>query len=139
MKLHLVIITFLGLVIPLGCLAQIPDADSLRREEMARYVEDARSLVDFTEYMLNVLGDPKASASEKDEIIRFSYRKAFRDSEVQVEDDLVIGRNNVTQKDIQAYLKDVTFFYKQVEFKFEIQAHVPVHQSWLKNHMRVLA
>jgi Leucine-rich repeat (LRR) protein len=84
-------------------------------------VEDARSLVSFTEYMLNVLGDPAVSASDKDEIIRFSYRKAFRDSEVHIEDDLVMGRNTVTQKDVQAYLKDITFFYKSVNFRFEVE------------------
>ncbi|MFK7968929.1 MAG: leucine-rich repeat domain-containing protein [Bacteroidia bacterium] len=121
MRFYTSIFILMVLLAPLAGRAQISDADSLRRQQMARYVEDARSLVDFTAYMLNVLGDPQASVSEKDEIIRFSFRKAFRDNDVQIEDDLVKDRNNITQKDVQGYLKDVDFFYKSVDFRFEIE------------------
>ncbi|MCA6075493.1 leucine-rich repeat domain-containing protein [Fulvivirga sedimenti] len=80
-----------------------------------------RDIVSFLEYMLNTLGDPQTSARDKDVIVTESYSKIFRDGTVQVEDDLDENRDVVTNKDVQAYLKDVNFFFKTARFDFEWQ------------------
>jgi Leucine-rich repeat (LRR) protein len=95
--------------------------DTLSTAQLERYREQAESLVFFLEYALNVLGDAQASTEEKDIIIQDSYQKIFRDAKVQVEDDLVRYRGIAINKDVQAYLKDITFFFKQVNFRFEIE------------------
>ncbi len=48
--------------------------------------------------------------ADKDVLVTQSYTKIFRDPKVQVEDDLDEGRKTITNKDVQAYLKDVDFF-----------------------------
>jgi len=80
-----------------------------------------KDLVAFLEYTLNNIGGKGLMQKEKDIIITQSYTKFFRDSEVQVEDDLDQNRSTVTNKDVQAYLKDVDFFFKNVSFKLEIE------------------
>ena len=89
--------------------------DSSLYMKIEQYKGEAQSLVYFIEYMFNVLGDPEASTAEKDVIIQESYLKVFRDAKVQIEDDLVPNRKVVTNKDIPAYLKDITFFFKSFE------------------------
>ncbi len=81
----------------------------------------AEDIVNFLEYLLNTLGDPKTSARDKDVIVTESYTKIFRDAQVQVEDDLDENRDVITNKDVTAYLKDVNFFFRKVTFDFEIQ------------------
>ncbi len=54
-------------------------------------------------------------------LITESYTKIFRDAKVQIEDDLVEKRNAITNKDVQAYLKDVDFFYDNLKFEFTIK------------------
>ena len=76
---------------------------------MSVKVEDQ---VRFLEFLLNTLGDAQSSARDKDVIIRESYLKIFRDGKVQIEDDLLADRKVVTNKDVQAYLKDIEFFIK---------------------------
>ncbi len=80
-----------------------------------------RDVVSFLEYVLNTLGNPSTSARDKDVIVNQSYLKIFRDSTVQVEDDLDENRDVVTNKDVQAYLKDVDFFFTSAKFTFEWQ------------------
>ena len=80
-----------------------------------------RDVVSFLEYVLNTLGDPSTSARDKDVIVNQSYLKIFRDSTVQVEDDLDENRDVITNKDVQAYLKDVDFFFTSAKFTFEWQ------------------
>src|SRR5690606_3624013 len=58
-------------------------------------------------------------------IIRDSYQKIFRDENVQVEDDLLLDRKVITNKDVTAYLKDVEFFFKDAQFKFKIREVKP--------------
>ena len=55
--------------------------------------------------------------------IRMCWRATRRsfDAKVQVEDDLVEKRNVITNKDVQAYLKDVDFFYDNLKFEFTIK------------------
>lgn len=90
-------------------------SDTARLE---RYKEEAEGLVRFFQYTLNTLGDPKTPAREKDIIIQESFLKFFQSPGVQVEDDLVPGRSVVTNKDVQAYLKDVDFFFRNVRIEF---------------------
>ncbi len=90
--------------------------------ELSTKVEDQ---VRFLEFLLNTVGNSQTSARDKDVIIRESYLKIFRDGKVQVEDDLVLDRKVVTNKDVAAYFKDIEFFYKNVEFKFKIREIKP--------------
>jgi hypothetical protein len=90
--------------------------------ELTTKVEDQ---VQFLEFLLNTVGNAQTSARDKDVIIRESYLKIFRDGKVQVEDDLLLDRKVVTNKDVTAYFKDIEFFYKNVEFKFKIREIKP--------------
>lgn len=83
--------------------------------------QKVRDMVAFLEYVLNTLGNSGTSARDKDVLITESYTKIFRDTKVQVEDDLVEKRNVITNKDVQAYLKDVDFFFDDVKFEFTIK------------------
>lgn len=94
--------------------------DKLPKEVMAQYKTEVEQMVSYLRFTLNILGDPSVSAKEKDVVINESYLKLFRDAKVQVEDDLVKNRDVVTNKDVQAYLKDVDFFFKKVQFDFNI-------------------
>ncbi|UZR95620.1 leucine-rich repeat domain-containing protein [Chondrinema litorale] len=89
-------------------------------EELEEYKVQTRDLVGFLQFTMNTLGDPTTNAKEKDIIINQSYIKIFRDDKVQVEDDLDENRDVVSNKDVQAYLKDIDFFFKQVQFEFNI-------------------
>ncbi len=84
------------------------------------YPQRAERLVSFLEYMLNTVGSTNTSTRDKDVIITQSYAKVFRDSEVQVEDDLLEDRQVITNKDVIAYLKDIEFFFRDVSFEFNI-------------------
>lgn len=84
------------------------------------YNERAEGLVSFLAYILNTLGDANTTTRDKDVIITQSYAKIFRDSEVQIEDDLLEDRQVITNKDVTAYLKDVEFFFDDVSFDFSI-------------------
>jgi Leucine-rich repeat (LRR) protein len=79
-----------------------------------------RDIVAFLEYMLNTLGSSGTPTRDKEVLITESYTKIFRDSKVQIEDDLDEERVVVTNKDIVAYLKDVNFFFSTVRFEFTI-------------------
>ncbi|MEO0473362.1 MAG: hypothetical protein AAF206_27365, partial [Bacteroidota bacterium] len=108
------------IIICSSCLlfAQDIEADSSR---IGTYKNQSRQLVRFVEYMMNTLGNPSTNTRDKEVIINESYRKVFRDAEVQIEDDLEEYRSTVTNKDVQAYLKDIDFFFKEVRFSFEIE------------------
>jgi hypothetical protein len=80
----------------------------------------ATGLVKFFESTLNFLADKKNTVQDKQVIINESYLKFFWDNEVQVEDDL--DTHQVTMyKDVQSYLTDVDFFFKQAKFTYNIQ------------------
>ena len=100
---------------PTIVLAQEAKADTKKHEQKVR------DMVAFLEYVLNTVGSGMTSARDKDVLITESYTKIFRDSKVQVEDDLVEKRNVITNKDVQAYLKDVDFFYDDLKFEFTIK------------------
>lgn len=81
-----------------------------------------RDMVAFLEFMLNTLGNSSTPVRDKEVLITESYAKIFRDTKVQVEDDLDSDRKVVTNKDIVAYLKDVNFFFHDVRFEFTIES-----------------
>lgn len=89
-------------------------------ESAANQEERVRDIVKFLEFLMNTLGSEETSARDKEVIVKESYLKIFRDSKVQVEDDLDEKREVITNKDVIAYLKDVDFFFKDVKFEFKI-------------------
>jgi Leucine-rich repeat (LRR) protein len=90
-------------------------------EDVEEYKERVKQLVSFLEFALNTIGDPASTTREKETIINQSYLKAFRDSKVIIEDDLDDNRAMVTNKNVQAYLKDIDFFFRRVHIEFDIQ------------------
>lgn len=94
---------------------------SLSANDKKEYENQIRQMVNYLQETLNFIGDSKVSAQEKDIIFKESYNKIFRDENVQVEDDLDENRTTSINKDVQAYLKDIDFFYDDVKFEFEIQ------------------
>ena len=97
------------------------EVNSLSSEDLDQYTQQVSNMVSFIEYTFNTLGNSETPTKEKDIIINESYTKIFRDEKVQIEDDLDNTRKVVTNKDIQAYLKDIDFFFRQVTFDFDIK------------------
>jgi len=95
-------------------------AQKLNADEVKQYTGECKDLVAYLEFSLNAIGDNELTPKEKDIIISESYLKLFRDDKVQIEDDLVAEREAVTNKDVQAYLKDVDFFFNRVTFSYKV-------------------
>ena len=95
--------------------------NALNAEEIEQYSSDAEKLVSFLEYTFNTIGSPEVPVKEKDIIINQSFTKFFESDKVQIEDDLDENRETPVNKDVQAYLKDIDFFFKQVVFQFTIE------------------
>ncbi len=93
-------------------------------------------MVGFLEHILNTVGNDNTAAKDKEEIISTSYLKLFANPEVQIEDDLDQERSVVINKSVQAYLKDVDFFYKNARFKFTIE-DISVHKNDTKTYFKV--
>ncbi len=94
--------------------------DTLSSDDLRVFKGQAQQIVGFFEYQQNMLGDPEATLREKQLIINESYKKSFADSLVQIEDDLDPTRKFSIFKDVQDYLKDIDFFFKQAEFSYDI-------------------
>ena len=109
------IFVFLSVLLSLNIFAQ-----GLSRDEISDFKTEGEELIAYLEFTLNAIGDNELSPKEKDIIISESFLKMFRDDKVQVEDDLDASRETVTNKDVQAYLKDVDFFFKTAHFTFNI-------------------
>ncbi|HLO90418.1 MAG TPA: leucine-rich repeat domain-containing protein [Lentimicrobium sp.] len=92
----------------------------LSGDELDKFEKQARQLVSFMEFAFNTLGSAEAEYKDKHTIIEQSYLKFFKNDKVQIEDDLET-RDMVTNKDVQAYLKDIDFFFKSVAFKYTIE------------------
>ena len=97
-------------------------AQKLSKEEAARYEAEIKDMITYLEETLNFIGDSATSAQEKGIVFTESWSKIFIDDKVQVEDDLDVNRNTPINKDVQAYLKDIDFFFKQAMFKFDVQS-----------------
>ena len=81
-------------------------------------IDKVRGLVSYYRYLLNTIGNERTPLAEKEIIINDSYLKVFRDPNVQIEDDLVGDRTALVNKNIQAYLRDVDFFFTHLKFDF---------------------
>jgi Leucine-rich repeat (LRR) protein len=97
-------------------LANEPAIDAASGDE-----KRVRDIIGFLQFVLNTLGSEETPARDKETVITESYTKIFRDSKVQIEDDLDATRNVITNKDVTAYLKDVDFFFRDVKFTFDIE------------------
>lgn len=97
-------------------------AQKLSKEEVARYESEIKTMLNYLEETLNFIGDSTTTASEKEIVFTDSWSKIFINDKVQVEDDLDVNRKTPINKDVQAYLKDIDFFFKQANFKFDVQS-----------------
>ena len=120
-KLYILLFILVCLSFPL----RSQETAELAAGNIENYKEQVKRLVGYLEFSLNTLGSDETSTREKDVLINDSYIKAFRDPDVQVEDDLDDQREVVTYKDVQAYLKDVDFFFKKVEFNYSVKEIQP--------------
>ena len=97
-------------------------AQKLSKDEIAKYENEIKMMVTYLEETMNFIGDSTSSALEKEIVFTESWSKIFIDDKVQVEDDLDVNRNSPINKDVQAYLKDIDFFFKWANFKFDLQS-----------------
>ena len=97
------------------------EAQKLSKDEVIKYNAEVESLLQYLEETLNFIGDASNGAQEKEIIYSESWNKIFIDDKVQIEDDLDPNRKTPINKDVQAYLKDIDFFFTQASFKFDIQ------------------
>ncbi len=98
----------------------------LTAEELEEYKTETQQIVTYLQETLNFIGDPENTTQEKDIIFKESYAKIFLDDKVQVEDDLETKRSTYINKDVQAYLKDVDFFFEKAKFSFVIKEITPM-------------
>lgn len=117
----LVLLFFLGATVP--SFAQ--DMAGYTKQEIKDLSGKVEDQIQFLEYFLNTLGSFETPNRDKDVIIRESYQKIFRDGKVQIEDDLLVDRKVITNKDVTAYLKDVDFFFNDASFQFKIREIKP--------------
>lgn len=120
MRIKLVQIIFAALVL-LANIGIAQNDSTLTVVQLEQYTEQSKQLVKYLEGTMNFLGNPDELPSEKDIIFNQSYLKMFVDDEVQIEDDLDENREIPLNKDVQAYLKDIDFFFKKVNFTFDIE------------------
>lgn len=97
-------------------------AQKLSKDEIAKFENEIRTMVTYLEETMNFIGDSTSSALEKEIVFTESWSKVFVDDKVQVEDDLDVNRKTPINKDVQAYLKDIDFFFKWANFKFDVQS-----------------
>ncbi|MCX6285302.1 MAG: hypothetical protein NTW31_13835 [Bacteroidetes bacterium] len=97
-----------------------PKPGALPADKIDPLNEQANGIVKFFESTLNFLADKKNTVQDKQVIINDSYLKFFWDNEVQIEDDLDTHMVPM-YKDVQSYLTDVDFFFKQARFTYNIQ------------------
>ena len=97
-------------------------AQKLSKDEVAKYENEIQTMITYLEETLNFIGDSTALAAEKEIVFTESWSKIFIDDKVQIEDDLDVNRKTPINKDVQAYLKDIDFFFKWANFKFDLQS-----------------
>lgn len=97
-------------------------AQKLSKDEIAKYENEINMMVSYLEETMNFLGDSTTSALEKEIVFTESWSKIFIDDKVQIEDDLDVNRKTPINKDVQAYLKDIDFFFKWAHFELDLQS-----------------
>src|SRR5512133_597752 len=121
LKACIILTVMLAWSLPATVLSQKKAVADTNLQKVENYREQIRRLMGFLEFSLNTLGSSESSTKEKEIIITESYLKAFLNEKVQIEDDLDENREILTYKDVQAYLKDVDFFFKEATFSFDVQ------------------
>lgn len=106
---------------PASAIAQVKTTP-YSAEKIESFKEDIKNLIEILTYSFNTLGDPNTTARDKDVIINQSYAKIFENAEVQIEDDLDDNREALINKDVQAYLKDIDFFFKEAVFSLNVSS-----------------
>tara|TARA_Y100000385_G_scaffold289529_1_gene359268 strand:- start:1656 stop:4289 length:2634 start_codon:yes stop_codon:yes gene_type:complete len=106
-------------LLPIFLIGQADSAISI--SQINKYETQTKQLINYLQGTLNFIGDPNEIPSEKDIIFNESYLKLFASDMVQIEDDLDENRDLPLNKDVQAYLKDIDFFFKEARFSFEIE------------------
>ena len=96
--------------------------EKVSKDEVAKYESEINNMMTYLEETMNFLGDSTALPVEKEIVFTESWSKIFIDDKVQIEDDLDANRNTPINKDVQAYLKDIDFFFKWAEFKLDLQS-----------------
>jgi hypothetical protein len=122
MKLKLKRYLFIFLLLMAAFAEPVLAQKALSAEEIEQYSSDAEKLVSFLQFTFNTIGSADVPVKEKDIIINQSFSKFFADENVQIEDDLDENREVPINKDVQAYLKDIDFFFDSVQFEFSIQS-----------------
>ena len=107
-------------ILLLSCQGVFAQKSNLSKNEIDEYSSQIHMMVKYLEETFSFIGNPEATAQEKDIIFKESYAKIFKDEKVQIEDDLDTGRSTYINKDVQAYLKDIDFFFKDIKFTFKI-------------------
>ncbi len=77
-------------------------------------------IVSYLEYSCNVMGDPDMELIDKEMISNESYLRIFSSPAVQIEDDLTDNRSRPIYKNVQAYLRDIQFFFQKANFEMKI-------------------
>ncbi|MBU2649648.1 MAG: leucine-rich repeat domain-containing protein, partial [Bacteroidetes bacterium] len=103
--------------------------DSIAKQKMETLEQQVTQLIGFLEYSMNTLGTKSTPAREKETIIQESYRKIFANDKVQIEDDLDDKREAIVNKDVQAYLKDINFFFRDAAFTLNINKITPQYNE----------
>ena len=81
------------------------------KDEVAKYESEIGNMITYLEETMNFLGDSTSLPVEKEIVFTESWSKIFIDDKVQIEDDLDVNRNTPINKDVQAYLKDIDFYF----------------------------
>ncbi len=102
------------------------ETGKLTPDEIETYKNQCKDMIKYLEGTFNFLGDPNQVPSEKEIIINNSYLKVFQSDETQIEDDLDPNREMPIMKDVQAYMKDIVFFFKNVKFGFQVNEITPL-------------
>jgi Leucine-rich repeat (LRR) protein len=96
-------------------------AEESADSSLVEHQKKAAELIEFMSGTLNAIGSENTPVFEKQIMINNSFNKVFQDDKVQVEDDLDENREIYMYKDVQAYLQDIDFFFKNVKFDFKIE------------------
>ena len=121
-KIHFITLVFCLLAVSSMAQKKNQNKNSLTKEELDAYEVEIGKMVNYLQETLNFIGDPEQTTQEKEIIFSQSYTKIFQNDKVQIEDDLDTQRNTALTKDVQAYLKDIDFFFQYVTFSFDIQS-----------------
>ena len=112
-------------VLFLSCQGVFAQKSNLSKSEINEFTQQITQMMSYLEETFSFIGNPETPSQEKDIVFKESYTKIFRDSEVQIEDDLDENRSTIINKNVQSYLKDIDFFFKDVNFAFTINEITP--------------